>query len=675
MGNVHKVTQTDMSAGEFSPWLDTREDVEKRTKGMAEILNMICLKHGPLTKRGGSAYIAPIKNESAGGLLYPFEFSTEQAYVLEFGELYVRVYKDETQIESAPTVPLEIVSPYTLAEINECTFVQSADFLYIFHPTKPIHAVTRTSDVLWTILNSRDLDGPYLAENTTTLTLTLGALSGVTTLTASAPLFVGSDLDRFVRIKHGTTWGFGWISGYTSSTLVEITIVNDFAAGGPVTTWRLGSWSRGLGYPTVGEFHDERLIVASTIAEPNTYWASEVGDFLSMAPSDRDGTVTASHAFQKTLAANRVNAIQWLISAKNLLAGTTDGIWSIFSGTTTEAISDGNALARREVFNGAGRIAPAIIDKSLVFVSRSTTKIREIVFDFGQDGFVSPDLTVFSEHIPLVGIGGIQYTEEPHNLIWGYLTDGTLLCMTFDKDQNVLGVHRHQLGATLAGPALVESIASIPSIDGKSNTLYMLVNRTIGGVVHRYVEVLKPTFRLIGSVTAHDAFFVDSGITYSGVATSTITGLDHLDGETVSILADGKVHPQQLVVGGQITLDYDAVKVHVGLPYTARMKTLRPSVETTTEKSQGAVINISKVILKVFESLGGSVGPTDNLLQDIDPRDFEDTMDTAVPLMSERHTTDFESDYEEEHEGVLIVQNLPGPFTVTQITTRFRVNA
>ena len=199
----------------------------------------------------------------------------------------------------------------------------------------------------------------------------------------------------------------------------------------------------------------------------------------------------------------------------------------------------------------------------------------------------------------------MAYSKAPLPLVWFVSSNGKLLGLTYVPEQQIGAWHQHDTAG------LFESVAVVA--EGNEDVLYAVVQRTINGSSVRYIERMASR----QFVDQEDAFFVDCGLTYDGAAADTITGLDHLEGETVSILADGAVHPQRVVTGGSITLDVEASTVQIGLPIEADLQTL-PVAAMLKDGSygQGHVKNVNKVWLRVYRSSGIFVGPQfDNLTE------------------------------------------------------------
>jgi len=227
--------------------------------------------------------------------------------------------------------------------------------------------------------------------------------------------------------------------------------------------------------------------------------------------------------------------------------------------------------------------------------------------------------------------------------------------MTYERDQEVIGWHRHVTDGA------VESICVIPGL--YQDELWMVVSRTVGGQTRRYVEVMAE-FDWGGAVEQEWAFFVDCGLTYNGPPATTISGLDHLAGRTVSILADGAVVPNQAVTSeGKITLATPASIVHIGLPYVSDLEPMDLEAGALEGTSQGKKKLIHEVSIKLYESLGGWIGPNENELDEIVTRTAEDRMGSPPPLFTGDYMIAFRGGYAESGR-VRIRQNLPLPMTV-----------
>ena len=668
--------QTNFTAGEFSPLLKGRVDLQKYGNAVATMDNFIVFPHGPADKRVGTRHIASVKTPAAVTRLVSFTFNTVQSYIIEFGNQYCRFYKNEGQIQSSGSA-YEITSPYITADLPELTFTQSADVLYICHSDKRPQELTRTSDTSWAFSDYDYGDGPYLAINSTATTMAPSATTGNITITASTATFTSAavNVGQTIRIEQSSEWGAAIITGFTSTTVVSATVIDDadsnFLNTSAVTTWRLGSWYGPDNWPSgKPTFFENRLVFCKTTAEPNAFWASRSSDFNSHKPTSRSGVVADDHGINRLITDNEVNAINWLmVDNAYMFAGTTDGPFKIWSGQTSQAFAPTAIKVDKQTEDGAGDIEPVKAGDAVLYVSRSTIKVRELLFSFQSDKHLSANLALLSEHLPRTGIAQIVHVEEPDGIIYVRLTNGNVASFTYKRDENVIGWQTQ----TFAGTNVeVESMASIPSVDGKSNTLYMIVKRTINGATVRYIEFLENRLEPTSPTDKDDLFYVDSGATYSGSPATTITGLNHLEGQVVQILADGASHPDKTVSSGQIILERSASKVQVGLKYISTLVALPVEVTTPTGTSQGKKKRISQLLVRLYNSLGGKFGQDANTLDRFMYRSGSVPMDSSPPLFTGDKIVSMNAEHSTSAEYT-IIHDEPFPFTVIALGPRLEV--
>lgn len=668
-------SQTSFSHGELSPLMAGRVDTAEYAQGLHTCVGFIPLVQGGITAAPGTYHVNAVKDSAAKTMLMRFEFSTIQAYAIEFGNLYCRFYRDDARIESPPGTPIEIVTPYTTAQLFELQFTQSADNLYVTHPAHKPRKITRTSHTVWTISVITFLDGPYLNINTTLTTVAPSATTGAgITLTASAATFVSTDVGRFVRIRHVVsaveTWGYAVVTVFTSTTLVTADVVSNFSAAVASTFWRLGVWSDTTGYPRAIAFYEDRLFLGGATNFPQRLDGSKSGDYENMAPTATTGIVAADNAISVTFGSRDVNVIQWLLDdQKALVAGTPGGPWLVRPSNAGEALSPANVTGKRLKSYGCARTQAIHLGGSVAYIQKDGRKLRSI--DYGTntiDGFDTPDLTLASEHITRGGIGQMAVQLSPQPILWTVRGDGALIGMTFSPGaagKVSVGWHRHTRGGAFStGAAVVDSVIVIPATDGTRDQVWMIVKRTINGVTVRNVEYMKKIFDDGDSIT--DAFFVDSGLTYSGVATSVITNLGHLEGQTVSILGDGAAHPQRVVVGAQITLDREVVKAHVGLDFLAQGSTLRFNIGAQNGTSQGKLQRIYKMAFRLHSTGVLQAGRSLTALDDIIFRTSDDLTNTAVPPYTGDKAIDWDDGYSTEAR-VFWKRDKPLPCTILAI--------
>jgi hypothetical protein len=281
-------------------------------------------------------------------------------------------------------------------------------------------------------------------------------------------------------------------------------------------------------------------------------------------------------------------------------------------------------------------------------------------------------MTLLAEHITEGKIKEMAYQQEPNNVVWCALEDGKLAAMTYRREEDVVAWHEHQLGGSLstARPyGFVESVAVISSSTPGEEEVYLAVQRDIDGDERRQIERLKPID--FGS-DIKDAYFLDSGVTKEDNAGFTvIDGLDHLDNETVSILADGAIHADKVVSSGSVTLDRTATKAHAGLPYDSILQTMRIEAGGTEGTAQAKNKRISDIDIRVLNSVGAKIGPSEDNLDLIPFRDASMAMDKAVPLYTGDKFIEFPGGYNDDG-FVVVKQDQPLPLTILSIYPRLQ---
>jgi hypothetical protein len=424
------------TAGEMSDSMQGRTDFAKYFSAASRIENFVVLPHGPITRRPGTYFVSEVKTSSAKTRLIPFSFSTEQTYILEFGNQYIRFYKDDGQITSGGSA-YEISSPYTTAQLFDLKFAQSADVMYICNENHPVKKLSRTGHTSWTLADVDFTDGPYLDSNTSSTTMTPSGTTGSITITASSSAFVSTDVDRFINFSNG----YAKITAFTSATVVSATVENDFDNTNAVTDWKLGAFSTTTGFPRCVSFFEQRLVFAGTSNQPQTMFFSKSGDYENMTSGTND-----DDAMIYTIASNQVNAIQALKATRTLIVMTTGGEYAVSSGASQDAITPTNINIRKQSNYGSSGVDALSIGNATIFLQRARRKIRELAYNFDTDGYTAPDLTILADHISESGLTDMSYQQEPYSVVWAVRADGQMAGLTYNRLENVVAWHRHIFG-------------------------------------------------------------------------------------------------------------------------------------------------------------------------------------------------------------------------------------
>ena len=388
--------------------------------------------------------------------------------------------------------------------------------------------------------------------------------------------------------------GIAQVTAYTSGTVVTADIVRTMAATTATEDWTEGAWSDYRGWPAIVEFSpQDRLIFANTYTQPQTFWMSVSGNYYDFS---RSTPLVDSDGITIDLPSREVNGINNLVPLTALLALTSSSEWSI--GDPGNVLTPTSTETRINGYEGASSIDTVTIGNRAIFVQSMGAVIRDLGYELATYSFTGSNLSVLANHLFFnYTVLDMDYQKYPNRAVWVVRSDGRLLSMTYLREQEVLAWSWHE---TYSGIDTFESVSVAPS-DGYDE-VWFVVKRGSNRFIERMVKRL-------GSYDMDDQFYVDCGITYDGAPATVISGLDHLAGRTVAILADGNVKAQQVVtLAGTITLDVEASKVHVGLPYTSDIETLNIDIPLRDGSAQGRKMKISQIVMGMYKSAGGWIG-------------------------------------------------------------------
>jgi hypothetical protein len=440
--------------------------------------------------------------------------------------------------------------------------------------------------------------------------------------------FLATDVGRCIRIMGSDgRWRWASILSVVSTTQVTVNINgHSLPDTSPIARWRLGLFSNTTGWPTCGAYYQDRLAVSGPPSYPNFVCFSTSGVYDTFTPSEDDGKVTEASGFAYQLIERQVTAINWFQPVyRGMIIGTAEGeaiVQPMVSSFTTPAPF--SALNFKTVWPteyGTAPLRPKQVDTATLFVDRRAKRVREMNYELQSDSFVAPNMNAMADHITQNGgITRIAWMRHPDRTYWGTRADGMLLGFSYEREQSVTAWHKHQLGAfnqvgQTCGPAKVEDCAVISSPDGMNEDLWLIISRTVGGTTRRYVEYIGDWFW--HDTAQADACFVDAAVKYVGSPTATVAGLAHLEGQTVRVLADGVQVADVVVTNGQITIERTASTITVGLPFKARLWTLRPNAGAQNGTAQGKMKKIYKYIVRLYRSLGGTVGDSQGRLNQL----------------------------------------------------------
>lgn len=377
-----------------------------------------------------------------------------------------------------------------------------------------------------------------------------------------------------VKITSTTTSGTypGW-TGYTIKPLSNLDTVSSvaFVSEDDTPTY----------YPNVVGIYDQRLVFANTTLNPQSVWMSQYQKFDTFVEG-----INSNDGIRIDVGTGEYSAISWLAASNDLLVGGARAETSIKGNNGVLTPTNAEPIHRASI--GSAVQVPVQVDNETLFIS-NTNRVYSIRYNFDVNNYVPQDLTMFAEHLTNDGLGEMTYAKRPDKTIHVVTDTGDMLVGTFSREEQTIGWSLYTTEGSY------ESVTSIR--ESGEDQVWVVVNRTIDGSTARYVEVFDQ-----GSGTSGTDGFSDSYLTYDSTATATLTGLDHLEGETVEIKIDNGTHVSKTVSSGSVTLDTETTTATIGMPYTMTVETLPVEKQLASDSVQGQQVSWVEPILRVYNS-------------------------------------------------------------------------
>lgn len=447
---------------------------------------------------------------------------------------------------------------------------------------QPITAYTQTAHTyVVTAVTSSGLEGAASAEQTITNVLDARGASNLIAW-ASVP---GAARYRVYRERDGL---FGLLAE------VEDTQFTDDGSLDPdfgITPPRVDASPTGAA--AVGYF-DQRRVFAGLAGAPQRILLTRSGtesDLSYHIPVQDDDRIDFA------IASRQAEQVRHIVGLDHMLVFTAETEYRI-SPVNSDVLTPTSVSVRPQSYIGASPVRPLVVGRTILFVQDRGSHVFEMGFALNSDGYLPSNVSARAAHLfdsdPIVSAA---LMKSPFQVAWFATSSGKLLGLTYTPEEQVAGWHWHDTNGT------VESIAVMP--EGVEDRLYVCVLRNGTRRIER--------MHLLGAQTVDTGVFADAAVVYSGAPTKTVTGLSHLNGQTVQVLADGAVLNSRTVSGGQLTLPFFASRVVVGLGYTSQAKTL-PPVAQADGLAQGVTKNISRAWVDARSSGLFYAGPEGNLV-------------------------------------------------------------
>ena len=609
--------------------------------------------------------------------IIPFSFNTEQTYIIELGNSYARFIKDAGQIIDAEhdNKPVEIETPYSCDELFNIKYAQNADVLTLCNINHPPQELSRLSHYNWELksidfkpqlLPPTDVEGKwtgasehkqkykyvvtsikkdtYEESNRSLEVEVTGEAEGHWGVTEYITItFTAAEGAEEYNIYKSVNGVFGYIGTTSETSFRDNKIEPDLSSTAPIYTNPFENGNN----PGCVNYFQQRKVYGCLKDNPQQLLASQTStnnNFNISRP------LNASDSINITLSEREVNEIRHIIAMNDLILLTSAGEWKL-NGSDGAFTASSSLVASPQSFYGCSHIAPIVSGNMILFVQSGGSVVRDLGYTYVSDSYDGEELSIFANHL-FEGktVVDMAYSREPYRILWCVMSDGTVNALTYNKKQEVAGWHRHETKGKF------ESVAVVREDD--EDVVYFVVNRQINGKTKRYIERMASRY----VKRTQDGIFLDSALTYSGEPIKKISGLEHLEGETVNILAEGAAIINKKVENGSIQLDYPVSEIVVGLPYEFELETLNLEGENT----QGLLKIVNSISISVDKSREDIfvIGTDGDAVQNL--RSLE-SVDDANYLYSGNINLYSFTNYKEEA-TVHLKQIYPFPITINSIS-------
>lgn len=685
MAGVFRLKQN-FTSGVLSPLMWDRTDFERHKNGCQVLENMIVRTQGPTSRRSGFKFIYSLTALQIDPLdpqvrFVDFIFNERQSYVVVMFKHISGVTRavfmtgDGLVVGTGQTYDKVIESQFTMPESGG----SAGDYTSSYPDTYTVNSLTvlyvDTSGIETELVENTDYTYTTV-DGTLTLTVTKDDMDGgsvecalactTPSVTVGDIVFIDMPTDFQLRdFDYAQSADYLYMAQSAIQVHALVRTANDSWAVMAITmTNQPKDWSADLGWPETITFFQQRLAFGGNTLRRQTIWLSRAGDYHNFG---REGaTLVDSDAVTFTLDSGTQNKIQWLQAVKQLHVGTLGNEWTV-SGGSLQSVTPTNVLSLRQTNNGSERIKPLMVGLTTLFVERFARVINEFVFDYQYDSFKTSDITILApqitEHAEVIAW---DYQQTPDSIIWCIMDDGVMNALTYQRQHKVIGWHNHHTQGKFL------EVACIPG-NQREDDVFVAVEREVGGVKVHYLEKKAPQFK---SKEAKDSRFLDSYVLYQGAPASVLKGLGHLEGLEIDVLVDGAVHPSMTVEGGQVDILFPGSDIIGGLGFVSEAKPCVPEIPTEQGTSLTRRQRISHLHVKLYDSLGMSVGKIDEEgIEHVEEQPFRvptDFTGQALPLYNGVYKMTFMEGFDDEAQ-YFIRQTQPLPLTITSVVDEIHI--
>lgn len=372
-------------------------------------------------------------------------------------------------------------------------------------------------------------------------------------------------------------------NNYTNPTL---TVVSDKGSGAVLEAVLYDE--EDADYPAANTQYDQRRIFAGSMASPLKVWMTNAGQqdlMMYHMPTMADDRIEIDAV---TADADR---IRHAVALDSLILFTGSSELRVYT-QNSDALSPDSVAVRAQSYIGANDVQPVISGSHIIYAANRGGHVRALTYSYASNGYTSADISLIAVHLfDGYTIRDMTLMKAPYNIVWCVSSTGSLLGLTLYPDENVRAWHHHTTDGAF------ESVCCVS--EGEEDRLYAVIRRTVNGAEKRYIERMSK----IRYTSDTDARQLDCFIDNQPIqtrASGTFSGLDPLEGKTVTPFVDGEPQPPVTVQNGSITCK-DGENVAAGLPYTSRLVTV-PLTAAVQGSLQGTLKNVTEIFLRVSHS-------------------------------------------------------------------------
>jgi hypothetical protein len=553
------ISQTNFSAGELDPRMLGRTDLRAFENGAAKLRNVVVDTTGGVRRRPGMAYVA---SAAGPGRLVDLEIGPGFAYLLAFSDFEVDVIRDGV-------LRATVATPWSEEQLAQIAWAQLGDSLLVTHPDVPPQQLKRESDTVWTIgqwifaeVEPGITAQPFARFAAPAVQMQSSGTTGTVTLNTSADVFVAAHLGGIVRMKGKQIE----LTNIQTSTQAIGLVLQPLLDTGPTTDWDEQAFSEARGWPVAVSFHQARMVIGGSRDLPNGLWLSKTGESFNFDL----GAGLPDEAISFRLAGSDTPAIRALMPGRNLQVFTSSGEWVV----TGDPLTPTDIQVQQQSRIGSPRdrhVPPRDVDGATLFAARNGRELREFLFVDTEQAYQAADLALLAQHLVRNPVD--QAFDQKRRLFLIVNEDGSLA---------TVAIYRN---ADIAAWSLLETDGRVLSVAVVGDETMVLVDRP-GGI---QIEQLD------------DLLMVDAGLRLNQSPQALVwTGLGHLEGQEVALVADGLVLGRTTVTGGEVVLDRPASELVVGLPYSHVIEPLPATFGGARLGGQDPVYRPVRVSLRLF---------------------------------------------------------------------------